>query len=158
MESKAWSFARRTAQPFVFMGVQAGISGAKILKSLRGQGIGYRETDFYQDWRMYNQYRLNEARIARLRPETAIPESWIIQSPLAHVKRYRYDFKTVFQDVETGELIPTSRSFAHDKYMTPGQALDYIDTDVPWEISEPDLTYVSSHLKAVLHRADDPFP
>jgi hypothetical protein len=153
-----WSKLRSEAQVFIHSGVKMGLSGASILSSLKDAGMGYREQDFYEDWRMYKGYVLNEARIATLRPETPVPDSWVTEDGLRHAQRYRYDFKTTFVDRDTGDIVENFRSFSSDQWLTKGQATDYLEHDVPWSDSDPKLVFQSGDMIGVVHRQGDQFP
>ena len=87
------------------------LSGASILKTLRDEGLGIREKDFYSIRREILGLKRFEEQVQRLRPDTRVPVSWIDEAPGWELKgNFLYQARVTGRDPITGEQI--TRFFA----------------------------------------------
>lgn len=133
MASKLWSLGRRTAQPFVRQFANTTLSANNIIEILKEQGLSYRRTEMLADLRTWRTFRTNRAPIARLRPETKVPRSYMVETEWALAGKFRYEFTAEFRDPRTGATFQLDKSMAHDKWLSTEEAESEFEDTAPWE-------------------------
>lgn len=146
---EGWSEARRIAQPFVTSLSHTAPSGAEALRQLQAAGIGYREGDFYEDWRRETGQVLHEAQLRTLRPETQPPTEWMTDKPWDGLTTALvYEFRLEGWDVDKKEWVDKFVGVGTDTRVTHQEAIDsffqeYIDEKVYGNLVEASMTFTS---------------
>lgn len=154
MASKLWSKARRTAQPFVRQFAETDLAANAIIDTMREQGLGYRRQEMLQDLRTWRTFRTHKANIARLKPDTKLPRSYMVETEWALTAKYRYEFVADFRDPRTGAVFQLDKSMAHDKWLSTEEAVTEFEDTAPWEDYAEHLIPGSMRLLGGAYRPD----
>lgn len=155
---EGWSQARRIAQPFIVSLSHEDISGAEALRQLQATGIGYREGDFYEDWRRERGLVLHQAQLERLRPDSLPPVAWMTDRPWDGLTTSLvYEFRMQGWNTDKLEWVDRYVGVGGNTHITVDEAIDqffaeYIDPKVYGEMLEVSLTMTS-----VWHKSDSEF-
>ena len=155
---EGWSEARRIAQPFVMSLAHRDISGAEALRTLQGAGIGYREGDFYEDWRREMGLVRHQAQLERLRPDSQPPVGWMTDRPWDGLTTSLvYEFYMEGWDVDKKEWVEKYVGVGTNTRLTVGEAEDqffaeYVTPGVYGRLVEASLTMTS-----VWHKTDSEY-
>lgn len=153
--AEEFSWARRMAQPYLEAFAGLPLSGSETLSILRELGLGYRMTDFYEDWRKLLGLMRYEAPVRGLLPESFIPKAWISEIERERQQfgaNYRYEFDVTFRDKESGEVDTRKWSYSSDDYMSKEMVETEMLWEVPWEVSKPGLEILSAELRGAFHQ------
>jgi len=102
------------SQNFIVNLTAEGYSGAAILDTLKDWGIGFRETDFYKDWRRVLGRPARADLMKYVRKDFRPPSHLIEHTPEYLSRQFRADFAVRGYDTLTGEDIDTEYSLAKD--------------------------------------------
>lgn len=155
---EGWSEARRIAQPFVMSLAHRDISGAEALRTLQGAGIGYREGDFYEDWRRELGLVRHQAQLERLRPGSQPPAGWMTDRPWDGLTTSLvYEFHFTGRYSKTMDEFDRYVGVGSDTRLTVGEATQlFIDGYLEPKVCG-DLENVSLSLVSVWHKTDSEY-
>lgn len=101
------------------------LSGASILRTLKEQGLGIREQDFYAIRREVMQLGYYEQQIQARDKNQLIPRAWMHVVPKKVLTcNALYKYKIQVHNTETGEVETWTRAIADDRHMTPQEVID----------------------------------
>lgn len=113
---------RGIARNFIPGLLSQGLSGAQTLRTLREFGIGYREQDFYNDWREFTGREQKKDTYKYLRPEYK-PSLQNIQVTHENLStEYEYFFTVKGRDKLTGETVTKDWRLGTDELITRAEA------------------------------------
>lgn len=120
--AKAWQSAFGTAEPFMRQAFRTGVSFNEFQRIAMETGISYRRTRMLEDWRGVAGLYKWEAVIARLRPDTPIPDYMMAEGKPGQRNNYLAGVEFTATDPLTGEdvrgirMISSSENFGHERY------------------------------------------
>lgn len=134
---------RGMAQAYLEPAFKEGLSGAATLRMLQDKDIGYRKTDFYDDWRRIEGRPAREDVMKHVGKKYRPPGHLIESTPEYLSRQFRVDFTVRGRDPLTGEAIDTGYSLALDELKTIGELeeimqeiLEEKPEDYPLDIDE----------------------
>lgn len=122
---------RKLVQPLVREMVRQGFSGVKVLDILRGQGLGYRMTDFYKDMRRFR------GALAIKKPILATSlrhrfKRELFQPARIIVRKYEYVVNVFTKNRVTGE-VRKREAIIDDNLL---RTRNYVEERARWYIQE----------------------
>ena len=108
------SAPRGMAQSFLEPMFKEGYSSTDALRSLQDWGIGYRRTDFLDDWRRISGRPAREDLLKYVPKKYRPPSNLIEATPEYLTRQFRCDFTVRGHDILTGEDIDTGYSLSKD--------------------------------------------
>uniref|UniRef100_A0A6H1ZNM1 Uncharacterized protein n=1 Tax=viral metagenome TaxID=1070528 RepID=A0A6H1ZNM1_9ZZZZ len=109
------SAPRGMAQSFLEPMFKEGYTSTQALGALIDWGIGYRRTDFLDDWRRISGRPAREDLMKYVPKKYRPPSNLIETTPEYLSRQFRCDFTVRGSDVLTGEDIDTGYSLARDE-------------------------------------------
>lgn len=158
--AEEWSWARRMAQPFLENLAETDLSGSAILDILRGEGLGYRMTDFFEDLRGLRDQIRYQSLVERLPLEAFVPRTWMreIDPQLWHISEsHRAELRVLFEDPETGEITTEYYSPGMPRHMSAEETLAYAEETYPWAAYGEGRQLSEIELIGWSHRAGAPY-
>lgn len=103
---------------FLIKGVREGLSGRQVLEALRSQGLGYRMSDFYRDFRLVKAAEGKWDTMKWTPHDRFIPEEYYKKAKAPLRANYMTTVKIRALDKETGEVKDRFVSIFHDRPKT----------------------------------------
>jgi len=125
------------------------LSGTAILDLLRGEGIGYRMTNFFADLRRYREVGVQKSYVKALDPSSSVPRSWMVQQPkqMWHIpETHKGVFNVYSFDPESGETEMLTYDVGFEREISKGESIEYVEDILPWETYEPEREIVGVDL------------
>lgn len=155
-QEEIWSQARRLAQPYLAGLAETDLSGRAILNLLRGEGLGYRMTNFFADVRRYREVGIQSRYVKALEPSSSVPRSWMVEQPQEIWKipeTHKGLFDVTVLDPETGETTEHRYDVGFRREISKEAAEEYVKDVLPWEVYQPEQEIVTADLIGWKHLA-----
>lgn len=113
---------RGLARRFIPEMLRLGMTTSAGLNLLRGEGMGYRRTDFLSDWREFAGTERKRDPLRAIPKKYRPTESTIQRTDFKQVKKFNYHYKIEGYDLITQEDTETFITVASDDILTMAEA------------------------------------
>jgi len=111
---------RGMAQPFLEHFASLGLSANEALRRLREMGLGYRRTDFLDDYRKYLGKEKAKDVAKYIRKDRYPTEAVMFPSVIRQKDKYQSLISYTYKDLQTGEIRHRNFYIGHDTPLTVG--------------------------------------